>query len=97
VGALLTQLLDGLLEPLAENRTSPQEAIDMLAGRFAETKGVPAAAAAVADREAAVGISDSQPLLMEGPSVTQWAHRWVAALGIACIESALQQPLQEAA
>lgn len=95
MGPLLTRLLDGLLEPLAENRTSPQEAIDILAGRFAETKGVPAAAAAaVADREAAVGISDSQqPLWMGSPSVTQWAYRWVAALGTACIESALQQPL----
>lgn len=32
VGPHLSELLDGLLEPLAEDRVNPQEAIDIITG-----------------------------------------------------------------
>lgn len=34
VGPRLSELLDGLLEPLAEDRLTPQEAIDVVTGRL---------------------------------------------------------------
>jgi uncharacterized protein YdbL (DUF1318 family) len=46
VGKQLGELLDGLLEPLAEDRLTPQEAIDVATGRAAKRRKKAAAAAA---------------------------------------------------
>jgi uncharacterized protein YdbL (DUF1318 family) len=46
VGKQLGELLDGLLEPLAEDRLTPQEAIDVATGKAAKRRKKAAAAAA---------------------------------------------------
>lgn len=62
VGPQLAELLDGLLEPLAEERLTPQQAIDIVTGRTERRRrklqaSTAAAAAAGDDRRRAMAPS----------------------------------------
>eukprot|EP00775_Hariotina_reticulata_P004132 gene4130-4379_t len=63
VGPQLSELLDGLLEPLAEDRLSPQEAIDIATGKAARRRRT----AAVQQPQQAGSSSSSRPSLIRLP------------------------------